>query len=147
EIAFWNLLLSKVRALPGVESAGVVDDLPFNGGSHQPIAIEGRPAVPMSEQPEVDVRLASAGYLGSMRIPVLHGRNFDDGDTPDHPGVILVSDAMARRFWPGEDAVGKRLTLTFSPGKIREIVGVVGDVKLDGLNQTEANSTIYVPLS
>jgi putative ABC transport system permease protein len=54
---------------------------------------------------------------------------------------------MAKRFWPGENAVGKRLTLTFSPGKIREIVGVVGDVKLDGLNQTEANSTIYMPLT
>ena len=82
-----------------------------------------------------------------MRIPVVRGRAFNDGDTPDHPGVILVSEAMAKRFWPGEDAVGKRLTLTFSPGKIREVVGVVGDVKLDGLDQTEANSTIYVPLS
>jgi putative ABC transport system permease protein len=147
EIGFWNLLLTKVRALPGVEAAGVVDDLPFNGGSHQPIAIEGRPAVQMSEQPEVDVRLADAGYLKAMRIPVVRGRAFSDGDTEDHPGVILVSEAMAKRFWPGEDAVGKRLTMTFSPGKIREIVGVVGDVKLDGLNQTEANSTIYEPVS
>ncbi len=147
EFTFWNQLLTRIRALPGVEHAGVTDDLPFNGGSHQPIAIEGRPAVPMSEQPEVDVRIASTGYLQSMRIPVVRGRDFNDGDTADHPGVIMVSEAMARRFWPGENAVGKRLTLTFLPGKLREVVGVVGDVKLDGLNQTEANSTIYMPLT
>ncbi|HET9791863.1 MAG TPA: FtsX-like permease family protein, partial [Candidatus Angelobacter sp.] len=116
-------------------------------GSHQPIAIEGRPAVPMSEQPEVDVRIASTGYLQSMRIPVVRGRDFNDADTADHPGVIMVSEAMAKRFWPGENAVGKRLTLTFLPGKLREVVGIVGDVKLDGLNQTEANSTIYMPLT
>jgi putative ABC transport system permease protein len=147
EFIFWKQLLTRIRALPGVEHAGVTDDLPFNGGSHQPIAIEGRPAVPMSEQPEVDVRIASTGYLQSMRIPVVRGRDFNDGDTADHPGVIMVSEAMARRFWPGENALGKRLTLTFMPGALREVVGVVGDVKLDGLNQTEANSAIYMPLT
>ena len=118
EFTFWKQLLTRIRALPGVEHAGVTDDLPFNGGSHQPIAIEGRPAVPMSEQPEVDVRIASTGYLQSMRIPVVRGRDFNDGDTADHPGVIMVSEAMARRFWPGENAVGKRLTLTFLPGTV-----------------------------
>jgi predicted permease len=147
EISFWNQTLARIRALPGVETAGVVDDLPFRGGSHQPIAIEGRPAVAMSEQPEVDVRVASTGYLSTMRIPVIRGRDFNDSDTADRPGAILVSDAMAKRFWPGEDAVGKHLTLTFFPGRVREVVGVVGDVKLDGPDQVEANSAIYVPVT
>ena len=146
EISFWNRVLERLRALPGVESAGVVDDLPFNGGSHQPIMIEGRPKVPMAEQPEVDVRVISTGYLRTMHIPVLRGRDFNDSDAADRQGVILISQAMAQRFWPGEDAMGKRLTLTFAPDKIREVVGIVGDVKLDGLDQPDKNSAIYVPL-
>ena len=147
EINFWNQALAKMRTLPGVETAAAVDDLPFNGGSHQPIAIESRPAVAMSEQPEVDVRVISTGYLRAMHIPVIRGRDFNENDTADKPGAILISDAMAKRFWPNEDALGKRLTLTFSPGKIREVVGIVGDVKLDGLDQAELNSAIYAPLT
>jgi putative ABC transport system permease protein len=147
EISFWKRVLERVRALPGVEAAGVVDDLPFNGGSHQPIMIEGRPPVPMAEQPEVDVRISSAGYLQSMHIPLLRGRDFNDSDTADRPGVILISEAMAKRFWPGEDALGKRLTLWFFRDKPREIVGIVGDVKLDGLDQKDTNSALYVPMT
>ncbi|HET9165280.1 MAG TPA: ABC transporter permease, partial [Candidatus Angelobacter sp.] len=147
EINFWNQALARMRALPGVETAAAVDDLPFNGGSHQPIAIEGRPAVAMSEQPEVDVRVISTGYLHAMHIPVVRGRDLNESDTADKPGAILVSEAMAKRFWPNEDALGKRLTLTFAPGKIREVVGIVGDVKLDGLDQAELNSAIYEPLT
>ena len=144
---FWNQALDRVRALPGVEAAGTADDLPLQGGSHQPIAIEGRPVVAMSEQPEVDVRVISTGYLKAMRIPVLRGRDFNETDTAGRQDVILVSEAMAKQFWPGEDPVGKRLTLTFSPGRVREIAGVVGNVKLDGLDQTEPNATIYTPLA
>jgi len=147
EINFWARTLERIRALPGVEAAGAIDDLPFDGGSHQPIAIEGRPVLAMSEQPEVDVRAITTGYLRAMRIPVIHGRDFTDSDTADRPGAILISDAMAKRFWPGENAVGKRLTLTFVPGKIREVVGVVGNVKLDALNQPEPNSAVYVPVT
>ncbi|HET9182231.1 MAG TPA: ABC transporter permease [Candidatus Angelobacter sp.] len=147
EISFWNRVLERVRALPGVEAAGVVDDLPFNGGSHQPIMIEGRPPVPMAEQPEVDVRVSSAGYLQAMHIPLLRGRDFNDSDTAGRPGVILISEAMAKRFWPGEDAVGKRLTLWFFRDKPREIVGIVGDVKLDGLDQKDTNSALYMPMT
>jgi putative ABC transport system permease protein len=147
DINFWNQVLERVRALPGVESAGTADDLPLQGGSHQPIAIEGRPVVPMSEQPEVDVRMISAGYLKAMRIPVLRGRDFNDNDTAGRQPVILISEAMAKQFWPGENPIGKRLTLTFFPGRVREIVGVVGNVKLDGLDQTEPNTTIYTPMA
>jgi predicted permease len=147
QIAFFEQVLQRVRALPGVEAAGVIDDVPLNnGGSHQPVAIEGRPTLPMSEQPEVDVRLTSRGYMSALHIPIVQGRDFSDTDLAGRPAVILISQSMARQFWPGEDALGKRLTLTFSPEAVREVVGIVGDVKLDGLDQTRPSATIYVPL-
>jgi len=146
QVRFFERVLQKVRALPGVEAAGVIDDVPLdNGGSHQPIAIEGRPLLPMSEQPEVDVRLASPGYMSALRIPVLRGRDINDGDLAGRPAVVLISESMARQFWPGEDAVGKRLTLTFSPSAVREVVGIVGDVKLDGLDQKRPSTVLYYP--
>jgi predicted permease len=100
----------------------------------------------MSEQPEVDVRLISSGYLSALHIPLLRGRDFSDSDLVGRTAVILISESMAREFWPGENALGKRLTLTFSADKIREVVGIVGDVKLDGLDQTRPSATLYVPL-
>jgi putative ABC transport system permease protein len=147
QVRFFDQVLLRVRALPGVTSAGLADDIPLNGnGSHQPIAIEGRPVVAMSEQPEVDVRLISAGYMSALHIPILRGRDFDEGDVAGRPGAILITKSMADQFWPGEDAVGKRLTLTFFPDIVREVVGVVGDVKLDGLDQTRPTVALYTPL-
>ena len=147
QINFFEQVLRRVRALPGVESAGVVDDVPLdNGGSHQPVAIEGRPVLPMSEQPEVDVRLATPGYMSTLRIPILRGHDFSDTDLAGRPAVVLISESMAQQFWPGEDAMGKRLTLTFFPDAVREVVGVVGDVKIDGLDQTRPSPTLYFPL-
>jgi predicted permease len=148
QIAFFDQVLQRVRTLPGVESAGVIDDIPLNNeGSHQPVAIEGRAVLPMSEQPEVDVRLTSPGYMSALHIPILRGRDFSEQDIGGRPPVVLISESMARQFWPGEDALGKRLTLTFSADKVREVVGIVGDVKLDGLDQTRPSATIYTPLS
>jgi predicted permease len=148
QTAFYEQVLRRVRSLPGVESAGVIDDVPLNGnGSHQPISIEGRPAQAMADQPEVDVRLASTGYMKSMRIPIVRGRDFNDSDIAGRPAVILISESMAREFWAGQDPIGKRLTMTFFPGVVREIVGVVGDVKIDGLDQTRPSATLYVPTS
>ena len=147
QISFFDQVLQRARALPGVEAAGVVDDIPLdNGGSHQPIAIEGRPTVPMSEQPEVDVRLISPGYMSAMHIPILRGRDLSESDIVGRPAAVLISESMAKQFWPGEDALGKRLTMTFFPDAIREVVGIVGDVKLDGLDQTRPSAALYFPL-
>ena len=147
QISFFERTLERIRALPSVTAAGVIDDVPLGGGgSHQPIAVEGRPVVPMSEQPEVDVRRISAGYLSALQIPLLRGRDFDASDVAGRPSTILISAALARQFWPGEDPIGKHITLTFFPGVVREIVGVIGDVKGDGLDQTRAPATLYMPL-
>jgi putative ABC transport system permease protein len=148
QINFFGEVLQRVRALPGVDSAGVIDSLPLgDGGSHQPFSIEGRPVLPMSEQPEVDVRLISPGYLRTMRVPIIRGRDLSDSDAAGRPGAALISEALARRFWPNEDPVGKHITLTFSPDIVREIVGITGDVKGDSLDQTRPADTIYVALA
>ena len=148
QISFFERVLERTRALPGVLSAGVIDDLPLSGnGSHQPIAVEGRPVVPMSEQPEVDVRVISAGYTSALRIPVLRGRDFDSSDVAGRPATTLISASLVKEFWRNENPIGKHITLTFFPGVVREVIGVVGDVKGDGLDQSRPTATLYVPLT
>jgi predicted permease len=147
EVAFYNELLGRIRTLPGVESTGAIDALPLSGdGSTEPIQIEGRPVQAMADQPEVSVRTITPGYIHTMHIPLLRGRDFGDQDTADSPGAVLISQSLAKRFWPNEDPVGKHLTLWFFPGKVREIVGVVGDVKDRGLNE-KADTTLYSPMA
>jgi predicted permease len=127
-----------------VEAAGVIDSLPLgDGGSHQPFSIEGHPVLPMAEQPEVDVRLISPGYLKTMHVPVIRGRDLSEADSAGRPGAALISDALARRFFPNEDPLGKHITMTFSPDVVREIVGIVGNVKQDSLDETRPVDTIY----
>ena len=145
EIAFWDETLRRVRALPGVHAAGVIDTLPLRGGSNQPIQVEGQPVVEMADQPEVSVRLTSPGYFSAMHIPLLRGRDFSDADRANSTPVVIVSESIARRFWPNQDPIGKRLTLTFSPGKVHEIVGVVRDVKINELASKEPETMLYWP--
>ena len=148
EINFNDEVLARVQSLPGVDSAAAIDNMPLSGegGSIQPIQIEGRPVVAMADQPEVAVRVISPGFTHTMRIPLLEGRDFNDADSASAPGVIVVSQALARRFWPNESAIGRRLTLTFFPSAPRTIVGIVGDIKQDGLDDPAPNATLYFPL-
>jgi putative ABC transport system permease protein len=149
EIGFFSDVLQGVRAVPGVQAAGTIDALPLsgNGGSHQPFSIQGRPVLPMAEQPEVDVRMISSGYLRAMHVPILRGRDFADSDVAGRPGVALISEALARHYFPNEDPIGKHIDLYFFPGVPREIVGIVGDTKLDSLDETRPTDTIYVALA
>jgi putative ABC transport system permease protein len=143
QTAFFDDILERVRALPGVNSVGAVDDLPFRGGSTQPIIAEGQPAVPMADQPEVPVRVITPGFLRAMGIPLLQGRDISDADKASSQPVVLVSQAFAKRFWPHDSPIGKHVTLTFSRGASREVVGVVGDVKIDGLDVTQPIDMVY----
>jgi predicted permease len=142
---FFNTVLQRIRQLPGVESAGVVDDLPLKGGSNQPVQIEGHPAVAMSEQPEVSVRTVMPGYLRTMRIPLLQGREITDSDTANSAAVVVISQSMAKQFWPNESPIGHHLKLTFFPDQERTVVGVVGDVKQTGLDSSAGIATLYWP--
>jgi predicted permease len=147
QIAFTGELMRRLRALPGVQAAGATDSLPLQGGSTQPVAIEGQAAQDMSHQPEVAVRVVTPGFFDSMRTRVVRGRDFSEQDTASSLPVALVSESMARQFWPNDNPVGKRLTLTFFPGVVREVVGVVADVKDRGLDHDDPVSTLYWPVS
>jgi putative ABC transport system permease protein len=140
---FFEQVAERVRAVPGVEIVAGIDSLPMTGGSRQPVVADGDPERPMSEQPEVAVRRIMPGYLRAMRTRLLAGRDFIDSDIDGRAPVVLVSESMARQFWPNQNAVGKRLTLTFYPGIVWEVVGVVDDVKLHGLDVQAPVAALY----
>jgi predicted permease len=101
----------------------------------------------MSEQPEVSVRVATAGYLQAMHIPLLQGRDISPDDRADAAAVVVISQSMAKQFWPNGDAIGHHLKLSFYPDKDRQVVGVVGDVKQHGLDNTAGIATLYWPIA
>jgi putative ABC transport system permease protein len=147
-LAFFDRTLERVRALPGIAGAGAIDGLPMVGGSTQPVVVDTAADMPMAEQPEVAVRVVSSGYRDAMRIPLLRGRDLGASDAADRARVVAVSESFARRFWPDADPIGRRLTLTFSAGDgPREVVGVFGDVKQEGLAAVLPAPTIYVPMT
>ena len=146
-IRLFDQLLKQVRTLPGVESAGAIDNLPLSGnGSNWPIAVEGRPAGALAEQPEVDTVTVSPGYFRTMRVPLLRGRFFSESDRSGTQPVIVISEAMAKQFWPNESPLGRHLTTAFDPGASLEVVGVVGNVKDRGLARLSPVATMYIPL-
>src|SRR6202021_2910748 len=147
ESAFFDAVLQRVRSSPGVDSAGAIDNLPLLGGSSQPVAIEGHPVMALSEQPEVSVRVTTPGYIRAMHIPLLQGRDINADDTSDSAQVVVISKSMAKQFWPNESAIGHHLKLSFFPDKDREIVGVVGDVKMHGLDSPAGTAGLYWPLA
>lgn len=143
---FFERLTERIRALPGVESAGVVTNLPMVSGNKWPVQIGGRPQAPISEQPQVQGNVITPGYLRALRIPVLRGRDISDTDRGDRPAVILVSESMAKWLWPGRNPIGERLTIGFFPDAVRQVVGVVKDVKEQGLTEV-GTASMYIPLA
>lgn len=144
----YNEFFPQVRRLPGVAAAGAIDTLPLDsGGSLQPVVVEGRPAEVFALQPNVAVRVATPGYLRTLRIPLVAGRDLDAADTRGQKAVVLISQSMARQFWPGQNPLGKRLRISFTPEVVREVVGVVGDVKERGLDVLEPVAMLYEPLA
>ena len=138
--AFFDSALARMRALPGVTEAGAIDNLPLEGGSVQPIVVEGRPELLPREQPTVQVRAMTPGYLAAMGLPLLRGRNVAAADTD----VMLVSRGAARLLWGDADPIGQRVTLPLmSRTQTREVVGVVGDVKQGGLDEDALPSVYY----
>ncbi len=144
---FFDRVRERVATLPGVDAVAWIDSLPTQGGSTQYVAPEGAPPLQDSELPTVAVRVPSPGYFAVARIPLRAGRDFTDGDTFGKPGVIILSERTAQRFWPGENPLGKHVTLKMMSPEPREVVGVVGEVKMNGLDAGIADSetAIYVP--
>lgn len=130
--AFYTELLRRVEALPGVKSAAVTTNLPlYQQGNSTSITIEGRPAPPPGQELIVVTRVISPHYFQTMGIQLLRGREISEQDKVDSPGVAVISETMARKYWPGEDPVGKRMTpgKPESPDDWMTIVGVVKDVR------------------
>jgi putative ABC transport system permease protein len=132
---FCRDLEEHVSAIPGVTSAGAVGHLPFEGNAGRGFQIEGRPAADPQNMPGGSYSVACPGYFRSMGIPVLKGREFTNQDTLDAPGVIVINETMARQYWPKEDPIGKAIRFGGSSGPRLTIVGVVGDVHFQGLDQ------------
>jgi putative ABC transport system permease protein len=147
--AFVEQLLDRIDALPGVQAAGVVSHLPLSGDDAMILfTIEGRPPrVPGEDSAWAQVRSATPNYFQAMSIPLLRGRQLAPTDTKSTPNVALVNEELARRYWPGEDPIGKRFTFNEDDeGQPiwREIVGVIRGVRHTGLEK-EPGSQMYIP--
>ncbi|HKD82960.1 MAG TPA: ABC transporter permease [Candidatus Angelobacter sp.] len=147
QMDFYIQLLSRLRNVPGVVSAGAVTPLPLSGNNAMiSFQIEGRP-VPKSEEPSADIAIVSPEFFHTLNIPMLRGRDFTEHDDSKAPGVVIVSEAFAHKYFPGEDVIGKHITPgATNSGKPqpREIVGLVGNVKNRSLESDDAPA-YYVP--
>jgi putative ABC transport system permease protein len=132
---FYRQLIERVRSLPEVQAAGAINHLPLAGdlwGWH--FAIAGRPKPRPGEKPGAVYRMVTPGYFTAMRLPIVRGRDITDSDNATAPGVIIINEQAARRYWPGEDPLGKRVSFddeTTNPKTWLTIVGIAKDAKQD----------------
>ena len=146
-MVFYSQLLDRVRALPGVQAASFSDSVPPRSiATLEMFEIEGQPTPEGQNFPLAEELFIDKDYFRALGIPMLQGRHLDDTDNPDSPPVALINQTMARRYFPDGEAVGKHIHAGgFGPEEPWiTVVGVVGDVKYNGLNAEEA-PTIYAP--
>jgi predicted permease len=146
---FSGAALDRIRALPGVESASMTEYLPLGlGGSRRGITIEGYKAQP-GESTEVGSVTVAPGYIETLRIPMIRGRAFNEQDRVGAPGVVMINESFARRYWPGQNPIGKRIRMGFGENNdspYLEVVGVVKDGKYVTLGE-EATPFFYLNLA
>ena len=152
---FYRQVLQRIQTEPGVQSASAVNFLPLtNLEDTTSLSIEGGKPPPPGQNITVSYRVIDQNYFRTMGIPLLRGRYFTEQDNDESHGVVMINQTMARRYWPDEDPVGRRLQPQFPAAKVPwrpessnnwlTIVGVVGDVKEDGLND-QTSAEIYLP--
>ncbi|HYO13130.1 MAG TPA: ABC transporter permease [Thermoanaerobaculia bacterium] len=144
-------LLMNVLDLPGVKSAAIASELPMGTGLgfSGDMVLEGRPTGPNEPPPVTGWRMVSPGYFETMKIPLLQGRTFTPADDEKAPGAVIVEEDLARRLWPDESPLGKRLKLnarTPEQSVWRTVVGVVGHVRQQGLAEAGGDQ-LYVPIA
>ncbi|MGH9431131.1 MAG: ABC transporter permease [Terriglobia bacterium] len=145
--AFFQQVLDQVTTLPGAQATGGVDILPMTGGTWTwTFNTEAQPGLPAAQRPIANYHTVSPGFFTTLRIPFLKGRNFSQTDTLENPKVTIISASLARRIFPNENPLGKRINFVDPPGKPvwRQIVGVVGDVRYGSLN-SEPGLDVYSP--
>lgn len=145
---FYEQLVRKVSVLPGVEAAGAINHLPLDGSnSSTSFHIEGHPLPAAGEAPAAtNWRSITPGYFHTLGMTLLQGQQFSERDTAESPAVVIINETMARRFWPGENPLGKRIR-PINPGQDEpwaEIVGIMRDVRHWGLDR-EAQAEAYYP--
>ena len=151
QVRFFRDLTNRLRALPGVQSASASVPLPLSGDRFLiSFQIDGRPVAP-KDQPSADLFMTGPDYFRTMGIPILQGRDFTERDDHGATPVVIVSDAFARQFFPGENPIGKRMQPGISSWEnekstMREIVGVVADIRNRSLN-TDPKPVYYLPQS
>ena len=143
QLQFFERALAKVQALPGVQSAAGVFRVPIAGFATAIFSVQGKP-VPAGQAPFADYRPITVDYFRAMGIRLVKGREFTERDSAAAPDAVIVNEELARRFWPGEDPIGKRLQIATESTRWREVVGVVGNARLSGL-EAKVDPAIYVP--
>jgi putative ABC transport system permease protein len=146
-VGFFRQATERLGALPGVRSVGIVNYLPLYGGlgSSTGFTIEGQPELPPGEGPSTNVRVSDAGYFSAIGIPLVRGRNFTDIEDNQAKHVVIISESLARQYFPDEEPLGKHISVAmFDKPTPTEIVGVVGDVRYDSLTD-QAEPTVYFP--
>jgi predicted permease len=132
---FWDRAVERARAIPGVQSVALGSRLPFSiNFNYSNVFIPGRHK-PGDRGEVIQSSRVSAGYFSTLGIPVVQGRGFSAADTPQSPGVVVISDTMARRYWPGESPLGKRIHTRGLDGPAFEVVGVAADHKVQTVGE------------
>jgi len=145
QIAFFDEVLRRVRALPGVRDAAVSAALPLTWKRITPVLPEGQPNVPLAQRPFIDIEAVSPQWFQTMRVPLRGGRDFTAADDAKAPKVVIVNETFARRFWPNENPLGKHVIVGRWTDPA-EVVAVAADVKNKGLAQdTQAQLYLAFP--
>jgi putative ABC transport system permease protein len=144
QISFNQELTEHIQSLPGVAGAGTVNILPLNSGNTTRFNVEGDPIPSPGQEIEANIRTVDENYFKTLGIPVIRGRMFDQRDNADAPGVVIIGRNVADRVFPGRDPIGKRLVYTGTKSPPDLIIGVVGDVKITGLDEA-VKPVLYYP--
>jgi len=144
QVNFYDQMRERVQALPGVAGVATVNILPLQPGNTSRVNVEGDPIPPPGQELEANVRTISEDYFGTLGVPLQAGRMFDNRDTANAQPVVIIGKTMADRIFRGRNPIGRRLKYAGVEAPPLEVVGVVGDVKITGLDQ-ETRPVIYYP--
>ncbi len=148
QATFYSSLEERLRAIPGVSSAAIADSVPFsNNGGFSSFVIKGRPVAPNEPGPHGGVRVVTADYFSTLRIPLLLGRAFTDQDRKETQPVAVVDDYLARQYWPGQTPIGQYIGFDPEKGPWYQIVGIVKHAKSASLEADGNEGFYFFPLS
>ena len=145
QIAFFDEVLRRVSALPGVRKAATSAALPLKWIRLAPVLPEGSPEVPLPKRPFIDIEAISPQWFETLRVPLRAGRDFTAADNAQAPKVVIVNETFARRFWPDDNPLGKRIVVGRSPVPA-EVIGMAADIKNKGLDQ-DTQAELYLPFA